>query len=59
MPVKKARRRPWLKTDERKFEKLARAKVPASQIARTFKRTVGALRQKALQLGISLNSRAR
>jgi len=37
---------------------MARSKTPATKMAKALKRTVGATRQKALVLGISLNSRA-
>lgn len=56
--IKKVKRRAWSKDDKRTLKSLARQKVPAAKIARQFKRTVGAIRQKALYLGISLNSRA-
>jgi hypothetical protein len=59
MAKKKIKRRAWTKDDVRAFKALARQKTQAPKIARTFKRTVGAIRQKAFQLGISLNSRAR
>ena len=58
MPVKKVKRRAWTKEDLREFKKLARAKTPAPKIARTFKRTLGAIRQKAFTLGMSLDSRS-
>ncbi len=58
MPKKKIKRRAWSKVDVKAFKALARQKTPAPKIARQFKRTVGAIRQKALYLGISLNSRA-
>jgi hypothetical protein len=58
MPKKTVKRRPWTKEDIRELKSLAKSKVPAGKIARKFKRTEGALRQKALHLGISLNSRA-
>jgi hypothetical protein len=57
MPKKKIKRRAWSSADVRKFKSLAKAKTPAPKIARTFRRTEGAIRQKALHLGISLNSR--
>jgi hypothetical protein len=57
MPTKTTKRRPWTKEDIRELKSLAKAKTPAVTIARGFKRTEGALRQKALHLGISLNSR--
>jgi hypothetical protein len=59
MPKKKVKRRAWSKQDVRELKSLAKAKTPAAKIARRFKRTEGALRQKALHLGISLNSRGR
>ena len=43
----------------RELKSLARKKVSATQIARGFKRTVAALRQKAMALGVSLDSRSR
>jgi hypothetical protein len=58
MPKKKIKRRAWTKDDMKAFKALARQKTPAAKIARQFKRTVGAIRQKALHLGVSLNSRA-
>jgi hypothetical protein len=59
MPRKSIKRRPWSDQDVRELKRLAKAKVPAAQIARKFKRTEGALRQKALHLGVSLNSRSK
>jgi uncharacterized protein YktA (UPF0223 family) len=56
---KKVKRRAWNKDDLRAFKALAKAKTPAKKIASRFKRTEGAIRQKALHLGISLNSRGR
>ncbi len=55
--VKKLKRREWTAEDVRELKQLARAKTPASQIARKLKRTEGATRQKALTLSVSLNSR--
>jgi hypothetical protein len=57
MAKKKIKRRAWTNEDVREFKAMARAKTPAAKIARRFKRTEGAIRQKALHLGISLNSR--
>lgn len=59
MAKKKVKRRAWTKEDVRELKALAKAKTPAPKIARAFKRTEGAIRQKALNLGISLNSRAK
>lgn len=58
MPKKPIKRRPWTKDHVRELKILARKKTPAPKIARILKRTVGSLRQKALSLGVSLNSRA-
>ena len=55
---KTTKRRAWTKADVRALKAMARRKTPAAEIARSFKRTLGALRQKAQNLGISLNSRA-
>lgn len=57
MPKKKIKRRAWSPADVREFKSMAKARTPASEIARRFRRTEGAIRQKALHLGVSLNSR--
>ena len=59
MPRKTIKRRAWSIADVRELKRLAKARTPAAQIARRFKRTEGALRQKALHLGISLDSRSK
>jgi hypothetical protein len=56
--AKKAKRREWTKSDVVQLKAMAKKKTPAPKIAKTLKRTVGATRQKALALGVSLNSRA-
>jgi len=56
--AKKAKRREWTKDDVKELKTMARTKTPAPKIAKALKRTVGATRQKALALGVSLNSRA-
>jgi hypothetical protein len=56
--AKKAKRREWTKDDVKELKAMAKKKTPAPKIARALKRTVGATRQKALALGVSLNSRA-
>jgi hypothetical protein len=52
-------RRPaaWTKEDVRELKGLARQKAPMRKIARSLKRTVGATRQKAFSLGLTLGSR--
>lgn len=57
MAKKASKRRSWTKEDVRELKTLARQKTPAAKIARALKRTVGATRQKAFGLGVSLNSR--
>jgi hypothetical protein len=56
--AKKAKRREWTKSDVVQLKAMAKKKTPAPKIAQALKRTVGATRQKALALGVSLNSRA-
>jgi hypothetical protein len=58
MAKKNSKRRAWTKTDVRELKSLAREKTPARKIARALKRTEGATRQKAFQIGVSLESRA-
>ena len=54
--AKKAKvlRKPWTKEQLRELKMHSRAKTPVAKIAKAMKRTVGALRQKAFQLGLSL-----
>jgi hypothetical protein len=54
--AKKAKvlRQPWTKDQLRELKMHSRAKTPVAKIAKAMKRTVGALRQKAFQLGMSL-----
>jgi hypothetical protein len=54
----KAKRWFGVKEDVRALGSLAQQKMPAQKIAKQPKRTVGAVWQKALGLGISLNSRS-
>ena len=46
-------RRPWSKDDLRLLKGMAR-KEPLAKIAQTLKRTAGATRQKATNVGVSL-----
>jgi hypothetical protein len=52
------KKRAWTSIQVRELKALARKKTPAARIARTLKRTEGATRQKALSIGLSLDSRA-
>ena len=58
MAKRSTKRRAWTKDDVRELKTLARQKTPAPKIARALKRTLGAIRQKAFGMGLSLNSRA-
>jgi hypothetical protein len=59
MATKRARpkRRPWSKEDVRELRAHSRSKLSVKKIARAMKRTVGALRQKAHDLGLPLGHR--
>jgi hypothetical protein len=56
--AKKAKRREWTNSDVKELKTMAKNKTPAPKIAKSLKRSVGATRQKALALGVSMNSRA-
>lgn len=51
---KRGKRREWTKADLKELRAHSKAKTPVNKISKTTKRTVGALRQKAFQLGIGL-----
>ena len=51
---KTAKRRAWTKQQVQEFRAHSRAKTPVAVISKQTKRTPGALRQKALQLGLPL-----
>ena len=55
---KTSKRREWTKGDIRDLKTMAKSKTPAPKIAKTLKRTLGATRQKAFSLGVSLDSRS-
>jgi len=58
MAKKLSKRREWTNDDIRVLKSSARQKTPAAKIAKSLKRTLGATRQKAFALGVSLDSRA-
>ena len=58
MAKKVSKRREWTPAQVRTLKSLARQKKRAAQIAKALKRTVGATRQKAFSLRVSLDSRA-
>jgi hypothetical protein len=57
--VKRVVRREWSAQDERELKKHSKSKTPVKDISKALKRTPGALRQKALSLGVSLGHRGR
>ena len=57
MAKKASKRREWTKDDVRELKTLARQKTPAAKIAKTLKRSLGATRQKAFSMKVSLDSR--
>ena len=52
--AKRVVRKGWTKDDVRELKAHSKAKMPVVKISKTMKRTVGALRQKALNLGLGL-----
>jgi hypothetical protein len=52
--VKNAKRREWTKSDLKELKAHSKARTPVAKISKLTKRTVGALRQKAFQLGFGL-----
>jgi hypothetical protein len=52
--TKGSKRREWTKADVRELKQHSRSKTPVVKIAKLTKRTNGALRQKAFELGLSL-----
>ncbi|WP_407114325.1 hypothetical protein [Bradyrhizobium sp. LMG 9283] len=52
--TKKRVRREWTKADIKELKVHSKARTPVVKIAKMTKRSVGALRQKALNLGIGL-----
>ena len=50
----KSGRREWTKADIKVLKAHSKARTPVAKISKETRRTVGALRQKALHLGIGL-----
>jgi hypothetical protein len=57
MAAKKVKRREWTKEDVRTLKALAREGTKTTAMARKLKRTLGATRQQAFKLGVSLGAR--
>ncbi|QIG92449.1 hypothetical protein [Bradyrhizobium sp. 6(2017)] len=51
---KRVKRREWTKADIKELKAHSKARTPVVKIAKVTKRSIGALRQKALHLGIGL-----
>ena len=56
--AKKRKRIAWSAAHVRTLKSMAKRKAPAAEIAKSLKRTEGAIRQKAFSMGLSLDSRA-
>ncbi|QOG16363.1 MULTISPECIES: hypothetical protein [Bradyrhizobium] len=52
--TKKTVRREWTKEDIKELKAHSKARTPVAKISKMTKRTEGALRQKAIVLGIGL-----
>ena len=52
----KSQRREWTKEDVRMLKALAREGTKTTAMARKLKRTLGATRQQAFKLGVSLGA---
>jgi hypothetical protein len=55
--AKRGKRRAWTAGDVRELKAHSKAKTPVAKISKQTKRTAGALRQKALELGLPLGHR--
>ena len=55
--AKRRKRREWTKENLRELKTHSGAKTSVTEISKLTKRTAGALRQKALQMGMSLGHR--
>jgi hypothetical protein len=54
---RKAKRVAWSAQDVKRLKSHSKSKTPVAKISKEMKRTDGALRQKALSLGISIGHR--
>jgi hypothetical protein len=52
--AKTTKRKGWTKVHHAELRKHSKARTPVAKISKAMKRTVGALRQQALKLGIGL-----
>jgi len=54
---RKIKRAVWTKSQVAELRKYSKDRLPVAKISKAMKRTVGALRQKALHLGLPLGHR--
>jgi len=54
---KKTRRVAWSKAHDKDLRGHSKSKMPVAKVSKLMKRTAGALRQRALKLGIPLGHR--
>jgi hypothetical protein len=54
---RKIKRALWTKSQVAELKKYSKDRLPVAKISKAMKRTVGALRQKALHLGLPLGHR--
>jgi hypothetical protein len=54
---RRPKRRSWSTADVRELKAHSRSKSPVTKVAKSMKRTAGALRQKAFSLGLPLGHR--
>ena len=54
---RKIKRAAWTTADIAELKKYSKDKMSVAKISKTMKRTIGALRQKALHLGLPLGHR--
>jgi hypothetical protein len=52
--AKRTKRREWTKENVRELKAHSRSETPVKNLSKLTKRTAGALRQKAFQMGMSL-----
>ena len=55
--AKRPVRKEWTKDNLRELKTHSKSKTPVAKISKAMKRTIGALRQKAFALGLSLGHR--
>jgi hypothetical protein len=54
---RKTTRREWTATHKKELRQHSKSKTPVDKIAKVMKRTAGAIRQKAMTLGIPIGHR--